>query len=107
MEETRDSTLKTPKGRPMLDRGWWEARWPAVEEWRRFLAEPMAAAEDLRAIREATYTGRPFGSVEFVERLEKQLGRRLTAREGGRPKRNGNEGKNQLSLWSSTGASLP
>jgi putative transposase len=85
---------------PMLDREWWEARWPGPG-WRRCLAEPAARAEDLRAIREATYTGRPLGSREFVAGLEQQLGRRLAARAGGRPKHIGAVPKDQLSLWPS------
>jgi hypothetical protein len=88
---------------PMLDREWWEARWPGPE-WRRCLAEPTPRAEDLRAIREATYTGRPLGSREFVAGLEQQLGRRLATRAGGRPKHIGAAAKDQLSLWRSQSA---
>jgi hypothetical protein len=38
-----------------------------------------------RQLRMATMRGRPLGSREFVERLEKDLGRKLTPRRPGRP----------------------
>jgi hypothetical protein len=37
------------------------------------------------ALRQNTYTGRPLGSADFVERAEAALGRRLHAEKGGRP----------------------
>jgi putative transposase len=84
----------------ILDQQWWEARWSVVE-WQTFMIESIASAEDLRALREATYTGRPYGSKEFVVGLEKQLGRRLEPRPGGRPKQDGGANGHQLALWSS------
>jgi putative transposase len=38
-------------------------------------------------IRRATSTGRPLGSIRFVEKLEEKLGRRLRPQKAGRPKR--------------------
>ena len=39
------------------------------------------------AIRLATYSGRPYGSGDFVRALERELGRRLERRKGGRPRK--------------------
>ena len=52
--------------------------------WREYLAQAGAAVE-AEAIRKSTHTGRPLGTPEFVERLEKALGRRLAPQKGGRP----------------------
>lgn len=55
--------------------------------WRESL---QSAAEDEGAVlRRATYTGEPFGSREFVERLERQAGRRLRILPRGRPRTQG------------------
>lgn len=43
----------------------------------RGLADRTESAAELRAIREATYSGRPFGSKPFVLALEEKLGRKL------------------------------
>ena len=64
-----------------------------------FLSQSVCSDGELTAIRNATYTGRPLGSREFVAGLEKKLGRRLEVRAVGRPKDNGDR-KDQLSLWS-------
>jgi putative transposase len=40
---------------------------------------------DVMAIRQATSTGRPLGSANFIERLEKKLDRSLNANKVGRP----------------------
>jgi putative transposase len=70
-------------------------RWDlvALEDWRRCWsaaewAEVLRTGqEDGVAIREATYGGRPLGSVEFVDRLEQFLDRRLKRGVPGRPKK--------------------
>ena len=70
-----------PRG--LLDLNWWKQRWTRGE-W----AENLGGSEEedeLAAIRRATYTGRPWGSRDFVTELEKRLGRRLAA--FGRPAR--------------------
>jgi putative transposase len=64
--------------------GEWASHWTAAD-WREFLGMPSREADE--AIRSSTHGGRPLGSAEFVERLERQTGRRLTARKGGRPKK--------------------
>jgi len=84
---------------PWLDRAWFDARWSA-EEWRTVLANRIPGGEDLRAIREATYLGRPLGSKNFITQLETKLGRKLQARPGGRSKRMLDADANQLALWS-------
>jgi putative transposase len=79
---------------------WWQQRWTAPE-WVAFLEQWAGAPAELKAIREATYTGRPLGSKRFVAELEQKLGRRLEARLGGRPKHESGAEENQLALWSS------
>jgi putative transposase len=61
----------------------WHAQW-TVARWRDFLGEGETESQ-LAAIRESTHTGRPLGSPEFVEALEKSMGRRLSPQRGGRP----------------------
>src|SRR4051794_28144614 len=68
-----------------LDMSWWretqmQARWAEV------LVDAQERKAELDAIRQATFTGRPLGSKEFVAGLERQLSRRLSAVPGGRPK---------------------
>lgn len=78
---------------------WWRERW-TVEGWSAFLAQWSGAPEELKAIREATYRGRPLGSKRFVAELEQKLGRRLDTRMGGRPRGIPVE-ESQLDLWTS------
>jgi putative transposase len=63
----------------------WQQYWDAAS-WREYLAEAGAEAE-AEAIRKSTHTGRPLGPPEFIERLERALGRRLTPQKGGRPEK--------------------
>ncbi len=44
-------------------------------------------AAETAELRRATATGRPLGGEAFVERLEKELGRKLNPRRTGRPKK--------------------
>jgi len=53
-----------------------------VGNWRAWLLDEDDQA--VRMLRERTRTGRPCGPAEFVERLEKLVGRPLTARKRGR-----------------------
>ena len=64
--------------------GEWACHWTSPD-WREFVDVSAREADD--EIRTCTHAGRPLGSVEFVLRLERHLGRRLTARKGGRPKK--------------------
>jgi hypothetical protein len=50
----------------------------------------LAAGEseaDLAALRQCTHTGRPLGSPEFIEALEKSMRRHLAPQKGGRPEK--------------------
>ena len=82
----------------MLDMEWWQRRWTA-EDWRGVLLERSALEEELRAIRQATYTGRPLGSKQFIAGLERKLGRVLEVRTGGRTKPIADRVADQLQLW--------
>jgi putative transposase len=67
----------------LLDLNWWLG-FRDAERWRAVLSEAKICAE---SIRRATYTGRPFGSGEFVTDLEVRLQGKLERRPGGRPKK--------------------
>ncbi|MGR8921136.1 MAG: transposase [Gammaproteobacteria bacterium] len=54
-----------------------------VADWSSYLAE-IPAAETLDTIARHTRTGRPLGSKDFVERLERRLGRPLAPQRRGR-----------------------
>jgi putative transposase len=99
-EDFRWSSAPAHAGRAeygaMLDPEWWQAR-SLDEEWRGILG---SEEQGLQAIREATYTGRPLGSKQFVTDLEEKLGRVLKVRPGGRAKTKTGENGNQLALWS-------
>ena len=56
------------------------------EDWRRFLQESVDPVR-LAEIRRRTVVGRPLGSQAFVGQVEKKLGRPLTYRPAGRPRR--------------------
>lgn len=81
-----------------LDDEWWQVRWTAPE-WKETLLNLSDQEHESRAIREATYTGRPLGSQAFVADLGEKLGRELGTRPGGRPKRDLDRAANQLALW--------
>ena len=81
----------------MLEMERWRGRW-TVSEWREFLGEAESAVE-LAALRHSTHTGRPLGSADFVEELERTMLRPLTPRKGGRPKKSASDSR-QLGLTS-------
>ena len=62
----------------------WSAQWTAAR-WRDFLRAGETESQ-LAAIRQATHTGQPLGTPEFVEALEERMRRRLSPQKGGRPK---------------------
>ncbi len=68
-----------------LDMELWRERWNATS-WRDYLTSGGTEAE-AEAIRESTHTGRPLGTPEFVESLEKTLQRRWAPQSGGRPQK--------------------
>jgi putative transposase len=63
----------------------WRKRWTPTE-WRDFLS-CEESADDLRALRHSTHTGRPLGRPEFVAALEQATSRSLAPQKGGRPKK--------------------
>jgi putative transposase len=69
--EGRDDDLVTV--RPMADR---------VDDWQAYLDTGLSD-EEAERIRYGERTGRPLGAKTFVERLEKELGRRLRPRKRG------------------------
>lgn len=85
------------KAEPRLDREWWQARW-TDSEWSAIPADRTACEQELREIRRATYTGRPFGSARLTADLEVKLDRTLEPRPGGRPKQPSANNESQLVL---------
>jgi putative transposase len=83
---------------PILDIQWWQQRW-SPQNWQAVLLDRAESEQELRAIREATYAGRPLGSQQFVTGLEEKLGRVLHARSGERTRRIADDCANQLRFW--------
>ena len=54
--------------------------------WREFL-DASESDRDIATLRENTHTGRPLGSPEFVDSLERRLGRTLAPGKGGRQRK--------------------
>ena len=69
-----------------LDLGHWREQYTAVR-WREALRDGIEEEALRERLRSATRTGRPMGSENFVEDLERTLNRHLRAREPGRPKK--------------------
>jgi putative transposase len=68
---------------PLVDLRRWQDRWnPAT--WQEYLAIGETDSS-LATIRRSTHSGRPLGSADFVQDLEKSMRRRLTPQKGGRP----------------------
>jgi putative transposase len=63
----------------------WQARWSA-STWRTFLATGETESE-LTTLRQSTHTGRPLGTREFIDSLEHEMHRNLTAQKRGRPRK--------------------
>jgi len=70
---------------PWLDLRDWQSTF-SIRDWREFLS-PESLTEAEIALRRSTYTGRPFGSADFVANAGAQLGRVLESKQGGRPKK--------------------
>jgi putative transposase len=66
-----------------LDHRAWAERYPAPK-WREILGLGFRLSGDLDRLREATRTGRPFGSKDFVAELEAKLERNLEPQKRGR-----------------------
>ena len=56
-----------------------------IADWRALL-DSTVRKEELRDLREHGRTGRPLGSVSFLDRLESMVGRVLRPQKGGRPR---------------------
>ena len=73
------------------DEGWLDLvewrRQHAPETWKRVLELGLPDALDERRLSEATGSGWPVGSEEFLQHWEKHLGRRLRPGKPGRPKK--------------------
>lgn len=63
----------------------WQKHWPEGT-WREYLRVGERES-DLLAIRRCTYTGRPLGTAEFINELEKKTRRRLALQKGGHPRK--------------------
>jgi putative transposase len=80
------SHLGGPNPGGLLDMDHWRQDW-SVEIWERWLHDEIERIEEARAIRQATYGGRPFGSEQFLSSLEHQLERRVAPGKAGRPRK--------------------
>jgi putative transposase len=56
----------------LLDLAWWRTRYDA-RNWREILEFGVEEVELRERLREATRTGRPFGTTELIDGLEAQL----------------------------------
>jgi putative transposase len=63
----------------------WRCHW-SDGAWREYLRAGEKES-DVAAIRRCTYTGRPLGTAEFIEKLEQKTRRRLALQKGGRPRK--------------------
>jgi putative transposase len=70
----------------LLDLVRWRARFDA-SRWQRYPALGAAGGQVEDRIRAATLTGFPLGSEEFRQSIEAQLGRPVSPRKAGRPKK--------------------
>lgn len=76
-------------GGGLLDLNAWREAWKA-SRWRAQLCESNEEQEAV--VRRRTYTGRPWGTEPFLDRLERRLERRVRALPVGRPRRTRDEG---------------
>ncbi|MGB9906039.1 MAG: transposase [Candidatus Saccharicenans sp.] len=63
-----------------------------IKDWRAFL-RGEDKEEDLEQLRKNQISGRPLGSEDFIERLEKLTGRRIRKKQPGRPPREKKSGQ--------------
>ena len=66
--------------RSLIDMSFWEEQ-GGREGWKNLLASPEELLE-IRLLQRGTFTGRPVGSDEFLERLEQQTHRQLRPHQG-------------------------
>ena len=75
----------------LLDEDWRGSARQDGQSWTQYL---LTCAEQGHAIRQATFTGRPLGSADFVRDLEARLGRKLQRQKPGpkaRPERSSDQ----------------
>ena len=72
----------------------WQKYWDAAA-WREYLGAE-GTDEEADTIRQSTHTGRPLGTPEFIESLEKAMRRRLSPQKGGRPPKPMKDGNQTL-----------
>jgi putative transposase len=89
-EEYRWSSAQAHLGRDhmdaFLDLGEWQGR-AGPRRWREVLRGGFEEAAFQQRLRDASIQGRALGSLEFVEQLERQAGRRLRPKPPGRPRK--------------------
>jgi len=66
-----------------LEMEFWQKHWNLIS-WREYLNAEGTEAE-AEVIRQSTHTGRPLGTAQFIEALEKAMRRQLLPKKGGRP----------------------
>lgn len=71
--------------RGLVEMAQWRAEYTA-EQWRVVLETSLHEEALGRKLHEASRRGRPFGGEEFIEALERRLGRRLRPSPAGRPR---------------------
>jgi putative transposase len=71
----------------LIDIASWQECWTRLE-WKEYLEyQGQRGLEEAEELRRMTHTGRPLGSLEFVQQLEEQLDRKLALRKSGRKKK--------------------
>jgi REP-associated tyrosine transposase len=70
----------------IVDLSEWQCRW-GPQAWREFLGYSPSDGPDAAMLRRSTHSGRPLGSEDFVRHVERETGRTLAPRKGGRPRK--------------------
>ena len=79
-----------------LEIEFWKKHW-TVASWREYLNADRAEA-DAEVIRQSTHIGRPLGTPQFIEALEKAMRRQLVPKKGGRPAKSKDTKQESLSF---------
>ena len=70
----------------VLDQALWKQVCPC-DDWGDVIRAEPSGEEELVELREATKTGRPWGGTDFVDELEKRMGKKLRRGSPGRPRK--------------------
>ncbi|MDZ7640060.1 MAG: hypothetical protein U5J83_17720 [Bryobacterales bacterium] len=84
----------------------WQERYPPMK-WKEVLGLGFRHSGDLDRLREATRTGRPFGTDDFVAELEAKLDRNLFPQKPGRNRKEGPERGGAPALGWRSGVNVP